>query len=515
MFSRFSTRKRVLATSTLLLFLAIASTANYLAFLARSEYVDEIIPYLLLLFVEVYIAIQNLGTWWTILYSNDDPRNSAYYRERDRLRDTGYFDKSIDIFVTTYGEDIGIISETVMGARDMHIPHNTYILDDGHSSDVAKLAAELGVHYIVRDNNAGKKAGNINNALSITDGDFVAIFDADHRPARNFLIETLPFFIDSNVAFVQTPQVLRNRENIIAAGSADAQSIFYDTVMFGRNHFNSAFWVGTNAIFRRTALEEVGGVTVHTSEDIMTSYKLHQQGWHSIYIPETLALGFAPSDLSSYFSQQIRWAYGSLYIFFKQNPLFTNLNFDQKIQYFLSSTFYFNGLILLLIMLLPMLFMLTGAKPIDAPTNTWLGSYLPYFILQFATVLFLLGKLSWQAIILSIASFPAYLLALVAIIRNKTPQWKATGAQGHGSKLTYLRPHLILIYICLVSIGIGLLYVREAGTTLLATAWLSINIMVYLIFIFSALRNSPADTKHISAKEYLADHRFNHLAYEL
>jgi cellulose synthase (UDP-forming) len=132
----------------------------------------------------------------------------------------------IAVFITTYGEDLEIIKATALAAKEMGVTHKTYILDDAKSESVKDLANQIGVEYITRDTNIGKKAGNINNALRLIKADFVTIFDADHIPKKEFLLKTLPFFHNSNLAFVQTPQNFRNRENLIAAGTADSQRMF-------------------------------------------------------------------------------------------------------------------------------------------------------------------------------------------------------------------------------------------------------------------------------------------------
>lgn len=110
---------------------------------------------------------------------------------------------AVDVYVTTYGEDLDTIDRTVSAAVAMHGAHTTYVLDDGKSDDVRALAARLGAEYVVREGNAGAKAGNINHALSVTSGDFFVILDADFVPAPDFLYQTVPFFAEAQVAFVQ------------------------------------------------------------------------------------------------------------------------------------------------------------------------------------------------------------------------------------------------------------------------------------------------------------------------
>ncbi|MEK9308797.1 glycosyltransferase, partial [Escherichia coli] len=79
--------------------------------------------------------------------------------------------------------------------------------------------------------------------LSIAKGEFFAIFDADFVPDPDFLYETLPFFVNEKVAFVQTPQTYGNLTTTIAIGAAYMQSVFYRFVQPGRNRFNAAFCV--------------------------------------------------------------------------------------------------------------------------------------------------------------------------------------------------------------------------------------------------------------------------------
>ncbi|MBH0188679.1 MAG: glycosyltransferase [Nitrospira sp.] len=86
-----------------------------------------------------------------------------------------------------------------------------YVLDDGHRDEAKQLAAALGCGYLRRpDRPRHAKAGNLNHALRMTDGDLVAVFDVDHIPARTFLKETIGFFNDPDVAFVQTPHHFYN-----------------------------------------------------------------------------------------------------------------------------------------------------------------------------------------------------------------------------------------------------------------------------------------------------------------
>jgi cellulose synthase (UDP-forming) len=168
---------------------------------------------------------------------------------------------SVDVFVTTYNEPIDLVMVTARAARDIRYPHTTWVLDDG-ARDSLKLAAESeGIGYISRGSEwAGfqrhAKAGNINNALIETDGEFILILDADMIPRPQILDSTLGYFTDDKVALVQTPQIFSNVGENDPLGSQ--APLFYGPIQQGKDGWNAAFFCGSNAILRRDALMQLG-----------------------------------------------------------------------------------------------------------------------------------------------------------------------------------------------------------------------------------------------------------------
>src|SRR6476659_124153 len=335
-------RRRGARDSPSLMMLVLVATIGvllYTTFLFDFSNRGNWIPYLLVLTAESIIILQALISLWTILSSGHNPRGYRVHNAQTRLYgpqnkniEPGtdltqlplYLHESqapVDVYITTYGEDLDAIRRTVTAAVAMHGKHITYVLDDGKSDDVKALAAELGAEYIRREGNAGAKAGNINNALSVTSGEFFVILDADFVPKPDFLYQTVPFFAESKVAFVQTPQAYGNLNNLISRGAGYMQSVFYRFIQPGKNRFNAAFSVGTNGIYRRAAIEQIGGMyTKSKSEDVWTSLKLHENGWKSVYISTVLAIGDTPETIEAYTKQQLRWATGGFEILFKSNP---------------------------------------------------------------------------------------------------------------------------------------------------------------------------------------------------
>src|SRR5947207_555417 len=104
--------------------------------------------------------------------------------------------RTVDVFIPTYNEPLEILRETVLCAVSMRYSHKTYILDDGHRNDVRELAREFNCGYISREERTNAKAGNLNNALQQTNGEFIVTLDADHVASPELIEEALGFFAD-------------------------------------------------------------------------------------------------------------------------------------------------------------------------------------------------------------------------------------------------------------------------------------------------------------------------------
>lgn len=170
---------------------------------------------------------------------------------------------SVDIFITTYNESVDLVRGTAIASRAITYPHKTWILDDGARAEMRELASEVDVGYITRseawkDRPRHAKAGNLNNALMITEGEFLLVLDSDQVPKPEILDHVLGYFDDERVAFVQTPQVF---ENVTSGDPLGSQApLFYGPIQQGKDGWNAAFFCGSNAVLRREALMQLGVV---------------------------------------------------------------------------------------------------------------------------------------------------------------------------------------------------------------------------------------------------------------
>uniref|UniRef100_UPI000AC5A9DB glycosyltransferase family 2 protein n=1 Tax=Demequina maris TaxID=1638982 RepID=UPI000AC5A9DB len=495
---------------TLLVILATIGILGYSFFLLNPANRGDVIPWLLVISAESVLVFHALLSMWTILAGTVDPRDFAFHQARDSLLGRSTTGDptdwpmqlagrriTVDVFVTVYGEPIDIVRRTVAGALAIEGRHRTWVLDDGHSDEVRDLAAELGARYVRRLTNAGAKAGNINHALTLAKGEFFAVFDADFVPDRRFLLETVPFFADEKVAFVQTPQTYGNLHTTIAKGAGYMQTVFYRFVQPGRNRFNAAFCVGTNVVFRRAATDDVGGIyTDSKSEDVWTSLLLHERGWRTVFIPEVLAIGDAPDTVEAYAKQQLRWATGGFEIMLTHNPLSPrrNLTADQRIQYFVTATFYLTGITPLLLLLVPPLEIYLDLRPmaLSISVTTWLVFYAGFYVMQIGLAWFTLGTFRWQTLTLATVSFPIYLKALVNAFTNRDVGWVSTGSTKARSPFNFIVPQvLFFVFLFLTSIVAGWRDWNN-GVFTLATAWNVTNTVILGAFLLAARREARA-----------------------
>jgi cellulose synthase (UDP-forming) len=495
----------------LLTVLAALGVLAYAVFLLNPSNRGDWLPYVLVITAETILISQALLAMWTILSGAASPRDYAYHAAREALFDPvdeARFgdDRSrwpillngeeavVDVFVTVYGEPPETIRRTVEAALAMTGRHRTWVLDDGHSDEVKDLAAELGCHYVRRLSSHGAKAGNVNHALTIAKGDFFAIFDADFVPHPDFLVETMPFFVGSDVAFVQTPQTYGNLHTVISRGAGYMQTVFYKFIQPGRNHFNAAFCVGTNVVFRRTAIDDVGGMyTDSKSEDVWTSLMLHEAGWRSVYIPDVLAVGDAPETIEGYTKQQQRWATGGFEILLTRNPLNPrrHLTADQRIMYLVTATHYLSGITPLLLLLVPPLEIYFDLRPVSMELGlaTWALYYCGFYVMQVLLAFFTLGSFRWEVLLLATVSFPIYTRALVGVLTGKEQAWHVTGGRHQAaSPFTFIVPQVLMLTFLAPTSVVAVW--RDVGhsTPTLATLWNITNTLILAGFVATAFR---------------------------
>lgn len=404
-----------------LLLLNLAAASAYVVWWLTPGHTGTPLLFLLLAAAEAFTLLHLLGFWWAVWGTRFVPPARAV---------TAF---TVDVLIPTRGEPLPVLERTVRAAVAMQGPHRTVVLDDGGRPEVERLARETGADYLRRSHRTGAKAGNLNHALARTRGELVAVFDADHAPRRDFLVRLVGYFEDPGVAFVQTPQYYGNgADNEVARGAYEQQAIFYGPICRGKNGLEAAFCCGTNVLFRRRALEEVGGFDERSVvEDFVTSMRIHRRGWRSVYYPFVLAEGLGPGTIRSYFRQQFRWARGSIGALMSLEPFRRGFAPAQRFQYFLATTFYLIGAVTAIYVLLPILYLLGGWSAFSDRSGTFVFFYLPYLLLALSTVRWSLGdQLRLEHLQYTFGSFPVYAAAAVAALLHLPARFRVTDKAG-------------------------------------------------------------------------------------
>jgi cellulose synthase (UDP-forming) len=293
---------------------------------------------------------------------------------------------TVDVFVPTYNEPVDIVRRTALAAMAIRYPHETWILDDGQRPQMQELATEIGCRYAGRAEYVDAKAGNLNHALSLAGGEFVATFDADHVADPNFLDRTLGYFQDERLAFVQTPQEFFNVDSFEhltpRRTQSNGASFFHRVVQRSRDASNSTIFSGSSAVFRRRALDDVGGFATSTiSEDVHTSLQLHAAGWRSAFHPEVLSAGMGPLNAAGYFGQRLRWSQDAVQLLLRERIMTRpGLTPGQRITYLIHIASNLEGWRHLFTYALPIVILITGILPVRTDAASFLFHFVPYFI---------------------------------------------------------------------------------------------------------------------------------------
>ena len=212
----------------------------------------------------------------------------------------------MDIFLPICGEPIEVLRNTWMGVFELIQAYpgltHAYVLDDGPSDEADRRYAPIfGFTYVRRPNlRDHKKAGNLNYALRRAPA---ASTSSSSTPtsgrAPDFLAETLPYMDDPAVGIVQTPQFFRvsPRQTWVERAAGPTLEVFYRAVQVSRDRFGSALCVGSNAVYRRAALDAAGRIhrdPLRRGLAHRPGHALH--GYELAYVPVPLAAGICPAD---------------------------------------------------------------------------------------------------------------------------------------------------------------------------------------------------------------------------
>lgn len=415
---------------------------------------------------------------------------------------------SVDIFIPTYNEPFEVVEKTIVGALAIDYPNaRVWVLDDGRRAWLKAFCDAKGAGYITRDNNAHAKAGNINHALTLTDAEYVAVFDADFIPQRNFLMRTLGFFEDPSVGIVQVPHAFYNHDPLQANLALrktlpDDQRFFFEAIMPSRDGWDAAFCCGSNSITRRAAIRSVGDAlpTGSITEDMLLSMALLRQGFVTRYLCERLAFGLAPESIKAFFVQRQRWARGALQILYlPEGPFGRGLRLMHRIL-FMPTHWLSQSLMSIMSVVTPLVFLWTGLAPL---VNVTVESVMHYLI---PMVLAIVGGITVYArrqyfplaaqVLGMFQSFKILPTVLQTLVRPRGHLFKVTPKGGDAAAAGYERGIFWTSFALMAATLGGMLVnalpdwriVEQAALVPLVAFWSGLNITVLFLVCMMCLQ---------------------------
>lgn len=436
-------------------------------------------------------------SWWKRPWVKIDDGNSSTSRFAYRV-------PSIDIFLPICGEDTLMLKNTWVYVRELTYAYklaggkiNVFVLDDRKSPAARKLAAQFGYTYITRENNEYQKAGNLRNAFAITEqssnaGEYILIFDADFCPRSDMLRHMVPYLATrQDIAILQSPQhfrVERRSQGWLQRGAGSVQELFYRYVQPSRQYHNAAICVGTNALYRRSALRKNGGSTlIGHSEDVHTGFDMMRKGYRVQYIPVNLASGACPSELPAFLAQQYRWCMGSMSLLGDKKFWQLKLSFQARCGFFSGFCYYITTALMTIVGLVVPLLLLTVYPHLVALDNYIL--IIPSLV--YSLVLFPAWHRSPHGLAALSTRFLygwAHLFAILDVLRGTAKAWSPTGAAGTNKSTKVVLLQNLLVWGTIVSGGGAVTWVGLAAWRMVSGGrWYDFAPMLALGLLYAAI----------------------------
>ena len=437
----------------LLVLAGLATSVYFFDYWLEPERLSNPLMVFFLLLAILYCIVRTYCAWYIFCRcTRDEPIES-------------HANLSVDVFVPAFDEPLWLVEQTLRAAKEIQYPHQTYLLDDGGNDEFQQLAKNLGVHYLTRETQDNHKAGNINNALTQTSGEIIAIFDVDHVPNREYLREALWPFKDVEIGFVQVRLSHSNvNQSFVAGAAAERNDGFFGIPMHGMHGLGCAQKFGSNCLIRRTALESIGGYKPGLAEDLHTSLFLHAEGWRSVYVSKPLAFGLEPTDLGGFFIQQYKWAHGTLTLLRQVYPrLVKRFDFATNVCYLWRLTCFLAGPILALHILVTLVVLYSRDENLVNDFFSYLLHLAPlvlvsWLIMKVVSKPFqtktakLESRIPAPGLCLAFGTWPIYTKAFVSVLLGSKPRFIATPKEKTCGGIKLIVPQIFAVLLLLVAI---------------------------------------------------------------
>ncbi|MDC7994225.1 cellulose synthase family protein [Altibacter sp. HG106] len=322
---------------------------------------------LLLIF---FYALAQLNLLFNYLRARKNSRSTEPQFDLKNPEETPFVTVQLPVYNELY-----VMERLLNNIAQLEYPSNKLeiqVLDDSTDESLQQTAAHIerlqakgvNIKHITRTDRTGFKAGALKEGLKTAQGEYIAIFDADFLPKKNWLLRTIPYFKNEKIGVVQTRWGHLNKNySLLTRVQAFALDAHFTLEQVGRNsrgHFIN--FNGTAGIWRKTCIEDAGNWEGDTlTEDLDLSYRAQLKQWQFKYLEEVETPAELPVVISAARSQQFRWNKGGAENFQKMaKKVLSNQHIPFKtklhsIIHLLNSTMFLNILVVA-ILSIPMLY---------------------------------------------------------------------------------------------------------------------------------------------------------------
>jgi len=401
------------------------------------------------------------------------------------------------------------------------------VLDDSNDETIQIIAEEVSkysalgfdIKHIQRPERVGFKAGALEYGMNVAKGEFIAIFDADFTPDRQFLSKTIPHFENQKIGMVQTRWGHLNKDySILTKLQAFGLDAHFSIEQCGRSHAHSFInFNGTAGVWRKNTIIEAGGWSADTlTEDLDLSYRAQLKGWDFKYLEDVISPAELPVIMPAIKSQQYRWNKGAAETAKKNlgNVLKSDIPLSSKIHaiFHLFNSSVFVSLLIASLLSIPMLYIKDAN-----PNLSWLFDLGSVFLIGFFSIAFFYW-IATKNIVLEgkkkyyFSIFPAFLTVSMglslhnafAVIEGllgfksdfiRTPKFNITKKNDSWEGNSYIKPQLSVMSVAEMLLGLYFLFGIASGIYLHDWGLMIFHVMLTLGF-FSVFYYSVKPISH-------------------
>lgn len=292
--------------------------------------------------------------------------------------------------------------------------------------EIVREKQKLGfnIKHIHRTNRVGFKAGALKEGLAKAKGKFVAIFDADFVPKKDFFKTTLSYFTDEKIGMVQTRWEHLNEDySILTKIQALALNGHFVIEQSVRN--KAGFFInfnGTGGVWKKECIEDAGNWHADTlTEDLDLSYRAQMKGWRFIFLRDFTTPAELPAEMNSLKAQQFRWTKGAIETAKKLLPQLWKANVPLRIKlqgtFHLTNNFVFPFILIAGVLNVPLIF-IKNSGPYESVFN-FMSVFVLAFISSFLFYLYAQKDIhpDWRK---RIALFPLFMAGSMGLAVNNT-----------------------------------------------------------------------------------------------